>query len=60
MGPLMNRLICLVALLGLPLRFGANRGEPALAVQNLGLADLDLDPVFQFQRRVFVALRVGN
>jgi len=46
--------------LGLPLRFGANRGELALVVQNLGTPYPDFDKNFQFQRRAFVTLRVEN
>lgn len=46
--------------LGLPLRFGTNRGELALVVQNLGVPYPDLDKNFQFQRRAFVTLRVEN
>lgn len=46
--------------LALPLRFGANRGELALVVQNLGLPYPDFMPEFQFQRRAFVTLRVDN
>lgn len=45
---------------GLPLRFGSNKGELALVVQNLGSPYLDFDPAFQFQRRAFVTLRVEN
>lgn len=46
--------------LGLPLRFGTNRGELALVVQNLGTPYPDFDKNFQFQRRAFVTLRVEN
>lgn len=46
--------------LGLPLRFGTNRGELALVVQNLGLPYPDFDKNFQFQRRAFVTLRMEN
>ena len=46
--------------LALPLRFGANRGELALVVQNLGLPYPDFMPEFQFQRRAFVTLRIEN
>lgn len=46
--------------LGWPLRFGPNRGEVALVVQNLGLPYQDFAPAFQFQRRAFVTLRVEN
>ena len=46
--------------LGLPLRFGTNRGELALVVQNLGVPYPDFDKIFQFQRRAFVTLRVEN
>jgi iron complex outermembrane receptor protein len=46
--------------LALPLRFGANRGEVALVVQNLGSPYLDFMPEFQFRRRAFVTLRIEN
>lgn len=46
--------------LGLPLRFGPNRGEVALVVQNLGQPYSDFDTPYQFQRRAFVTLRVEN
>ena len=46
--------------LGLPLRFGRNRGEVAVVVQNLGMPYADFSPNFQFQRRAFVTLRVEN
>lgn len=46
--------------LGLPLRFGPNRGEVALVVQNLGAPYQDFSPVFAFQRRAFVTLRIEN
>lgn len=46
--------------LGLPLRFGPNRGELAIVVQNLGAPYQDFSPNFQFQRRAFVTLRVEN
>lgn len=46
--------------LGMPLRFGNNRGEIALVVQNLGMPYADFSPNFQFQRRAFVTLRVEN
>jgi iron complex outermembrane receptor protein len=46
--------------LALPLRFGANRGEVALVVQNLGLPYADFMPAFEFQRRAFVTLRIEN
>jgi iron complex outermembrane receptor protein len=46
--------------LGLPLRFGPNRGELALVVQNLGLPYQDFSPRYQFQRRAFVTLRIEN
>jgi len=46
--------------LGLPLRFGRNRGEVALVVQNLGMPYADFSPNFQFERRAFVTLRVEN
>ena len=46
--------------LALPLRFGVNRGEVALVVQNLGLPYADFMQAFQFQRRAFVTLRIEN
>lgn len=46
--------------LSAPLRFGTNRGEVALVVQNLGGSYQDFSPRFQFQRRAFVTLRVEN
>jgi iron complex outermembrane receptor protein len=42
------------------MRFGSNRGELALVVQNLGAPYGDFAPNFQFQRRAFVTLRVEN
>jgi len=45
---------------GAPLRFGSNRGELALVVQNLGVPYPDFAPAFAFQRRAFVTLRVEN
>lgn len=46
--------------LGLPLRWGRNRGEIALVVQNLGASYADFHQDFQFERRAFVTLRVEN
>ncbi|MDO9165891.1 MAG: TonB-dependent receptor [Rhodoferax sp.] len=46
--------------LSAPLRFGPNRAEVALVVQNLGGPYQDFSPRFQFQRRAFVTLRVEN
>ena len=46
--------------LGLPLRFGTNRGELALVVQNVGTPYQDFSPEFRFQRRAFITLRVEN
>lgn len=46
--------------LGLPLRFGSNRGELALVVQNLGVPYQDFMPRYQFQRRAFVTLSLEN
>lgn len=46
--------------LAMPLRFGANRGELALVVQNLGVPYPDFAPEFSFQRRAFVTLRIEN
>ncbi len=44
--------------LGLPLRWGAHRGELALVVQNLGNPYPDFRPIFEFERRAFVSLRL--
>ena len=46
--------------LSAPLRFGANRGELALVVQNLGNSYPDFFPHFQFERRAFITLRVEH
>jgi iron complex outermembrane receptor protein len=46
--------------LGLPLRWGARRGELALVLQNLGAPYQDFAKVFQFERRAFVSLRIEN
>ena len=46
--------------LSAPLRLGAQRGEVALVVQNLGAPNADFFPQFQFERRAFVTLRVEN
>ena len=46
--------------LGLPLRFGANRGELALVVQNLGSPYTDYRKTFFFERRAFVTLTLEN
>jgi iron complex outermembrane receptor protein len=46
--------------LGKSLRWGAQKGELALVVQNLGLPYQDFDPLFTFERRVFVSLRLEN
>lgn len=46
--------------LALPVRFGANRGELALVVQNTGGPYQDFDAKFWFQRRAFVTLRLDN
>ena len=46
--------------LGFPLRFGRNRGELALVVQNLGTPYQDFQKNFYFERRAFVTLRVEN
>ena len=46
--------------LGLPLQFGRQRGEMALVVQNLGAPYQDFNGSFQFQRRAFVTLQLGN
>lgn len=46
--------------LGLPLRFGANRGELALVAQNLGAPYQDFSPESRFKRRAFVTFQVEN
>lgn len=46
--------------LAAPLRFGPNRGELALVVQNLGSPYQDFAPEFKFRRRAFVTLRLDN
>ena len=46
--------------LALPLRFGVNRGELALVVQNLGSPYQDYAREFRFERRAFVTLRMEN
>ena len=46
--------------LGLPLRFGRNRGELAFVVQNLGSPYNDYAHTFYFEQRAFVTLRVEN
>lgn len=42
------------------LRWGANRGELALVVENLGLPYADFSPEFEFRRRAYVSLRLDN
>lgn len=42
------------------LRFGRNRGELALVVQNLGAPYADLQKNFYFERRAFVTLQLEN
>ncbi len=42
------------------LRWGAQRAEVALVVQNLGSGYRDFDPLFQFQRRAFVTVSLDN
>ena len=46
--------------LGLPLRFGSNRGELALVVQNMGSPYTDYRKTFFFERRAFVTLQLEN
>jgi iron complex outermembrane receptor protein len=46
--------------LGWPVRFGKQRGDVALVVQNLGASYLDFDRSFQFQQRAFVTLQLEN
>jgi iron complex outermembrane receptor protein len=43
-----------------PLRFGAQRGELSLVVQNLGPANLDYQPAFSFRQQAFVMLKVDH
>lgn len=44
--------------LGLPLRFGQQRADLAVVVQNLGAPYQDFDRTFQFRRRAFVTLQM--
>ena len=46
--------------LSAPWRVGANRGELAVVVQNLGNSYPDFYPHFQFERRAFITLRVDH
>jgi iron complex outermembrane receptor protein len=46
--------------LSAPLSFGAQKGEVALVVQNLGAPYADFSPRFQFERRAFITLRVEH
>ncbi|NDP39302.1 MAG: TonB-dependent receptor [Rhodoferax sp.] len=46
--------------LGVPLRFGSNRGELALVVQNMGSPYTDQRKTFSFERRAFVTLQLEN
>ncbi|MEI7537154.1 MAG: TonB-dependent receptor [Comamonadaceae bacterium] len=46
--------------LAAPLRLGAQRGELAVVVQNLGLPYMDADPAYAFQRRAFVTVRLNQ
>ena len=46
--------------LSAPLRFGANRGELSLVLQNLGSPYQDFAPDFRFQRRAFVMLQIEH
>ena len=46
--------------LGFPLRFGSNRGELAMVVQNLGSPYTDYRKTFSFERRAFVTLQLEN
>ena len=46
--------------IGLPLRFGSQKGDLALVVQNLGSPYQDYNAFFQFQRRAFVTLQLDN
>jgi iron complex outermembrane receptor protein len=45
---------------GMPLRWGVQKGEVALVVQNTGSAYQDFDKQVGFQRRAFVTLRLDN
>lgn len=42
--------------LGVPLRWGANRGELAFVVQNVGAPYQDYRPIFSFERRAYLTL----
>ena len=44
----------------MPLRFGSQKGEVALVVQNLGAPYQDFNASFQFQRSAWISLRVEN
>ena len=46
--------------LATPLRLGAQRGELALVMQNLGSPYLDADPAYAFQRRVFLTVKLNQ
>ncbi|WP_210545666.1 TonB-dependent siderophore receptor [Rhodoferax sp. PAMC 29310] len=46
--------------LGIPMRWGRQKGEVALVVQNLGLPFMEFDNLFRFERRAFVTLRIEN
>ena len=43
-----------------PLRFGRQRGEVAVVVQNLGPANPDFVPEFKFRQQAFVTLKLDN
>ena len=45
---------------GMPLRWGTNRGELALVVQNLGAPYQDFRQQFTFERQAFVTLSFEN
>ncbi len=45
---------------GLPLRFGNQKGEAALVVQNLGKPYQEYNASFQFERRAYVSLQLEN
>jgi iron complex outermembrane receptor protein len=46
--------------ISLPMRFGAQKGEVAMVVQNLGSPYFDFHHDFQFERRAFVTFRVEH
>ncbi len=45
--------------LGLPIRFGSQRADLALVIQNIGAPYQDFDRTFQFRQRAFVSLQMA-